>query len=69
MTYIKVLWIQHNVDYPIAMYSELSDDRFEVRKVELYADGNLTYAYDAGCKGSTKLGNCLLYTSPSPRDS
>lgn len=60
MNYLKVLWVQHNIDYPVVMYSELSDDRFEVRKVELYSDGTLTYACDTDSKGSTKLGKVAV---------
>ena len=44
MTYLMCHWIHSITDEPILLYSELNDQRYEVRKVELYADGRTGYA-------------------------
>lgn len=56
MTYLKVLWKHENAEYPVVLYSELANDRSEVRKVESFLDGSLCYAYDGGTTGTTALG-------------
>ena len=57
MEYIKVVWKHESNEYPIVMYSELSTDRYEVRKVECFSDGSSTYAYDKISTGTTVLGD------------
>ncbi len=54
--YVKVRWIHSFPDAPILMYSELDLDRYEVRKVEVFADGRLCFASPTGSSGSTQLG-------------
>ena len=44
MTYIRVKWIHNFPDEPVLLYSELDDQRFEVRKVEMFPDGSIGYA-------------------------
>lgn len=39
MIYIRVKWKQVDPDYPVLMYSEIDDQGWEVRKVEVFADG------------------------------
>jgi hypothetical protein len=39
MKYIFIEWIHTDVNEPNELYSELNDDRFEVRKIELYRNG------------------------------
>lgn len=56
MEYIKVVWKHEPNEYPAIMYSELSSDRHEVRKVECFSDGSSTYAYDDKSTGMTLLG-------------
>ena len=56
MRYIKVKWIHSSSKNPIWLYSELDDDRWEVRKVEIYPDGIIDYAGPNGETGSTLLG-------------
>lgn len=34
MTYIRVRWLHHGPDFPIVRYSELDEQRWEVRKVD-----------------------------------
>ena len=62
MTYLKVLWKHENEEYPVILYSELANDRFEVRKVESFIDGSLCYAYDGGSSGTTALGEAPVPT-------
>lgn len=55
MTYLKVHWRHDSEKQPVAFYCELDGERMEVRKVELFADGSLHYAYEKGTSGSTLL--------------
>ena len=56
MKYILVNWRQESKDEPVLLYSELDDDRWEVRKVEVYRDGRCDYASSTEATGSTRLG-------------
>jgi hypothetical protein len=44
MEYVKVRWIHQVPEDPLLLLSELDDNRYEVRKVEVYADGRMGYA-------------------------
>lgn len=44
MQYIKVKWVHPPNEYPVMLYSELDDRRYEIRKVEVFADGRMQYA-------------------------
>lgn len=56
MTYLMCHWIHNFTDEPILLYSELSEHRYEVRKVELWADGRIGYATKDLEHGDTGLG-------------
>jgi len=56
MKYICVKWNHSFPDEPIWLYSELDDDRWEVRKVEVYGDSRQGYASETEYYGSTGLG-------------
>ena len=56
MIYIKVRWIHDHPNYPVMLYSELDGSRWEVRKVEVFADGQCGYASVTEQHGSTRLG-------------
>src|SRR5262245_38184841 len=43
-TYIKVEWIHAFVDEPVLLYSEVDAHGWEIRKVEVFADGRVGYA-------------------------
>lgn len=60
MTYIKVYWKHDFPDEPILMFSELDDDRNEIRKVEVYKKGLLGYACEDRNKAGTLLSECEL---------
>lgn len=56
MKYVKVKWLHSLDDTPVLLYSELNPELWEVRKVEVYADGRMDFADREGRSGSTKLG-------------
>lgn len=56
MKYIKVKWIHSNADEPVLLYSELDKNRWETRKVEVFADGHCDYASFTESKGTSQLG-------------
>lgn len=56
MKYVKVKWLHALDDTPVLLYSELDSDMWEVRKVEIYADGRMDFADREERSGSTKLG-------------
>lgn len=55
-SYIRVKWLHSHPDEPVELWSELDADRFEVRKVEVWADGRVGYAARGREVGGTKLG-------------
>jgi hypothetical protein len=56
MQYIKVMWKHNHADEPIALYSELDDNRWEIRKVEFFRVGSPGYASTTNSSRSTRLG-------------
>jgi hypothetical protein len=56
MVYIKVRWKHDDPSNPILLYSEMGDERWEVRKVEVFSDGSAGYADHATSRGTTFLG-------------
>ncbi|MEK5441037.1 DUF6881 domain-containing protein [Fredinandcohnia sp. FSL W7-1320] len=46
MKYIYVDWIHNFIDEPIILISELDENRFETRKIEIYKDGRVGFAYN-----------------------
>ncbi|MEV0028519.1 hypothetical protein [Nocardia sp. NPDC050793] len=44
MEYIRVAWSHEFDNEPIEFYSEIGDDRYEVRKVQVYRDGRREWA-------------------------
>jgi hypothetical protein len=41
VSHFQVRWHHDNPDDPVRIYEELSDERYELRKVEEFADGKL----------------------------
>lgn len=60
MKYLKVKWLHHHPDEPVAIYSEIDQDRWEVRKVEILQDGTSTYASPFYRTGDTWLAEAQL---------
>ena len=56
MKYVRVGWRHQHPDEPVILYSELDDNRIEVRKVEVFRDGRCGYASAERASGGTKLG-------------
>jgi len=46
MKYYKIQWIHLFNDEPITIYSEVDKDMYETRKIEIYKDGKIGYAYE-----------------------
>jgi uncharacterized protein DUF6881 len=61
VTYQKVIWKHQFPDEPILLYSEVSDDGTETRKIEVFRDGRTQYA-DA----DKSTGDTLLSEKPLP---
>jgi hypothetical protein len=55
MKYIRVKWIHDLSDEPVWLYSELNDDLWETRKVEIFPDGTVGFASRAESAGTTRL--------------
>ena len=55
MKYVKIRWLHSLNDTPVLLYSELNRDLWEVRKVEVYADGQMDFADQSERSGSTSL--------------
>lgn len=55
MKYIRVEWLHSNYDYPTVLYSELDEEQWEIRKVEVYSDGRYGYANETNTHRDTQL--------------
>jgi hypothetical protein len=55
--FLKVEWIHDFPDQPILIYSELDEERYETRKVEIFRDGRVEYAPPEKETGSTFLSD------------
>ncbi|MDE5778946.1 MAG: hypothetical protein K2I10_10655 [Lachnospiraceae bacterium] len=60
MMYIKVRWKHNFPDEPILLFSELDDNRNEIRKVEVYRDDLMGYAWGDISSNETFLSECEL---------
>lgn len=61
MEYQHTAWKHHRSDTPVEIYSELDEERWETRKVEVFADGGLRYS-----DGVDSTGTCDLSDQPLP---
>ena len=52
MHYIRTFWHHDNPDFPTVLMSEMDAERFETRKLEIYASGRLAWAGPGEAKGS-----------------
>ncbi|WP_062260099.1 DUF6881 domain-containing protein [Endozoicomonas arenosclerae] len=55
-SYIYSKWHNSPSGLPVEFYSELNNDRFETRKIEIFKDGSIGYASSSESTKSTKLG-------------
>lgn len=56
MKYFKCDWIHNFADEPVTIFSELDNNRMEVRKIEIYKDGRVGYAFEGLEFGGSRLG-------------
>ncbi|WP_308364859.1 MULTISPECIES: hypothetical protein [unclassified Microbulbifer] len=55
-SYIYSKWHNSPADSPVEFYSELNNDRFETRKVEVFKDGSLGFSSEKASSKTTRLG-------------
>ncbi|MDC1142306.1 hypothetical protein OAU50_04385 [Planctomycetota bacterium] len=55
MQYIKVICSHKVPEDPILLFSELDDERWELRKIEIYQDGKVDYAGEGIVSGDIGL--------------
>jgi hypothetical protein len=56
MRHLKIKWNHSSPRDPVWLYCELDDERWETRKVEVFADGRVGFADASGGVGDTRLG-------------
>ncbi|WP_242113264.1 DUF6881 domain-containing protein [Luteimonas aquatica] len=60
MIYLKVRWIHNNLNDPILLFSELDENRNEIRKIEIFANSRIGYASFSESGGETRLGEAPI---------
>jgi hypothetical protein len=63
MRYVRVTWHHDFDDEPVTIFSELGDDRYETRKVQIYRDGRTEWSDE-----SRETGGIVLSEVPFPED-
>ena len=56
MHYVRISWNHANPDDPVELFSELDEQSWEIRKVELFPDGHYGFASETESTESTDLG-------------
>ncbi|HJT98022.1 MAG TPA: hypothetical protein VJ696_06870 [Rhodanobacteraceae bacterium] len=56
MEYLKVRWVHRHSSDPVLLMSELDSDRYEARKIEVFADGRMGFAGPDQASDDTVLG-------------
>lgn len=62
MRYMRCVWHHDAPGEPVLLYSEINDDGWELRKVEMFANGDAGYS----CEGETSLLCVGLSVEPIP---
>ena len=60
--FLKVEWIHNFHDEPVLIYSEIDEQRYEIRKIEIFRDGKISYASKEKQTGNTYLSELPLPT-------
>ncbi len=60
MRYLYVKWTHKDPNAPVHLYSEIDDDSYECRKVEIWADGRKGFADGSEAKGGTVLSDMTV---------
>jgi hypothetical protein len=55
MRYLRVTWRHDLPNEPVELYSELDDDSWEIRKVEIFRDGRIGFADSLHGSETTRL--------------
>jgi hypothetical protein len=55
--YQRVTWHHDRGDEPLVLWSEIGDDEYERRRVDVYRDGRLDFADENASTGTTQLGD------------
>lgn len=63
MWYVRVMWHHDFDDEPVTIFSELGEDRYETRKVQIYRDGRMEWSDE-----SRESGDITLSEIPFPAD-
>ncbi len=61
MKHFKVIWKHSFPDEPVVIFCEIDDSRYEVRKIEIYANGTKGFALGEFSVNGTELG---LFPTP-----
>ena len=56
MKWVRVAWTHDLADEPVMLYSEIDDERWEVRKVEVFRTGHRGWADSGRSASGTGLG-------------
>ncbi|WP_181138938.1 DUF6881 domain-containing protein [Streptomyces sp. Ru72] len=54
--YLKVIWHHDFPDEPVGILSEVGEDRYEVRKVEVFRGGRLDWADEFAVESEHNVG-------------
>lgn len=57
MQYIRLIWRHADTDLPTEILSEIDDERYKSRKIEVFADGHVQCASEQLKDGDTRLGD------------
>lgn len=57
LKYILLKWLHNLEDEPYLIYSEINDQRYEVRKIEVYKDGTIHKCDEQIADPQIKLGD------------
>lgn len=57
MTYLRVNWIHESEHLPVIMYFELGGDRYELRKIEVFSNGEIAFASEEKTGGAIELSD------------
>ena len=60
MQYLRVQWSHSHPNDPVEIWSELDDEGWETRKVEIFPDGTLGYASETESAHATTLGEAPI---------
>jgi hypothetical protein len=61
-TFVRLQWKHTDPEEAVTLFSELDEERREVRRVEVFADGRIGYANERGSFGRTHLAERPIST-------